>query len=184
MMNSAGTAVLRARNSAVLPWIVLGVGMLASYLLFSTVKDNIESSALERFDHQTIEAKRVIETRIQSYADVLYSVRALFDTDASVSRAEFHRFVESLNLKNRFPGIEVVNYAIHVPAEDKRRFEEGVRRDTSLEAGGYPRFAIKPPGERPEYHVLVYLEPMTDNEFALGLDLSQQPSIQLATLEN
>src|SRR2546425_4828548 len=177
MMNSAGTAAPRARNSAVLPWAVLGVGMLASYLLFSTIKDNIESSALERFDHQTIEAKRVIETRIQSYADVLYSVKALFDTDASVSRAEFHRFVESLNLKRRFPGIEVVNYAIHVPAEDKRRFEEAVRRDKSLEPGGYPRFAIKPPGERPEYHVLVYLEPMTDNEFAFGLDLAINPAI-------
>jgi len=177
MMNSAGTAAPRARNSAVSPWAVLGVGMLASYLLFSTTKDNIESSALERFDHQTIEAKRVIETRIQSYADVLYSVKALFDTDASVSRAEFHRFVESLNLKSRFPGIEVVNYAIHVPAEDKRRFEEAVRRDTSLEPGGYPSFAIKPPGERPEYHVLVYLEPMTDNEFAFGLDLAINPAI-------
>src|SRR6266850_2149452 len=177
MMNSTGTAALRTRNSAVLPWTVLGVGMLASYLLFSIIKDNIASSAVERFDHQTIEAKRVIETRIQSYSDVLYSMRALFDTNAPVSRVQFHRFVESLNLKNRFPGIEVVNYAIHVPAEDKRRFEEAVRRDTSLEPGGYPRFAIKPPGERPEYHVLVYLEPMTDNEFALGLDLSVNPAI-------
>src|SRR5712691_7934966 len=177
MMNSAGTAAPRARNGAVLPWAVLGVGMFASYLLFSTVKDNIESSALERFDHQTIEAKQVIETRIQSYADVLYSVRGLFDTDASVSRAEFHRFVGSLNLKNRFPGIEVVNFAIHVRPEDRRRFEEAVRRDTSLEPEGYPGFAIKPPGERPEYHVLVYLEPMTDNEFAFGLDLSVNPAI-------
>jgi len=102
-----------------LPWAVLGVGMLASYLLFSTIRDNVESSASERFDHQTIEAKRVIETHIQSYADVLYSVRALFDTHAPVSRAQFHGFVESLNLKNRFPGIEVVNYAIHVRPQDK-----------------------------------------------------------------
>src|SRR5256885_10592936 len=124
MMNFAGSAAPRARNSAILPWAVLGDGMLASYLLFSTIKDTIESSAVERFDHQTIEAKRVIETRIQSYADVLYSVRALFDTHGPVGRVQFHHFVESLNLKNRFPGIEVVNYAIHVPADEKRRFEE------------------------------------------------------------
>src|SRR5882762_11229230 len=149
MMNSAGTAAPRAHNSAVLPWAVLGGGMLASYLLFSTIKDNIENSAVERFEHQTIEAKSVIETRIQSYADVLHNVKALFDTHGPVNRVQFHRFVESLNLKNRFPGIEVVNYAIHVPAEGRRRFEEAVRRDTSLEPGGYPRFAIRPPGERP-----------------------------------
>jgi len=65
----------------------------------------------------------------------------------------------------------VVNYATNVRVEEKVRFEDAVRRDTSLEPGGYPNFAIKPAGERPDYHVLVYLEPMAGNEFAFGLDL-------------
>jgi len=53
----------------------------------------------------------------------------------------------------RFRGGELRNLCC---AEDKRSFSEAMRRDTSLK--GYPRFTIKPPGERSEYHVLVYVE--------------------------
>ena len=50
-----------------------------------------------------------------------------------------------------------------------------MRRDTSLDPRGYPQFVIKPPGERPEYFVIVYLEPMAGYEFAFGLDLGANP---------
>jgi len=170
-------AVFRyARSNTMLPWAVLGVGLLASFLLFTEIKENVEHAAVERFEHQTTEAKRVIETRILSYADVLYSVRAQFAVRAQVSLVDFQRFVQSLDLGNRFPGFEVVNYATYVRAEDQRRFLEGMRRDTSLEPRGHAPFVIKPPGERPEYHVLVYLEPMAGNEFALGLDVGANPA--------
>src|SRR6266705_3815070 len=168
-----GAAVWRPpRNTFILPASIFGMGVLLSLLLFAVVRGNIEDAAEGRFDHQATEAKRVVEARIQSYADVLFSVRSLFDANGSVSRLQFRRFVEGLDLEKRFPGIEVVNYAVPVGAEDKERFEEAVRRDASLERGGYPRFAIKPAGERPEYHVLVYLEPFAGNEFAFGLDIA------------
>ncbi len=52
-----------------------------------------------------------------------------------------------------------------------------MRHDTSLDHGGYPQFAIKPPGERPEYYVIVYLEPMIGYEFAFGLDIAANPAV-------
>lgn len=68
-----------------------------------------------------------------------------------------------------------MNYAAYVPAREKQRFEETVRRDTSLDPRGYPNFAIKPAGERGEYFVAVYLEPMAGFEFGFGLDLGANP---------
>jgi len=88
-----------------------------------------------------------------------------------VDRLRFHRFIESLDVKHRYPGFISLNYAANFPSRDKKRFEEAVRRDTSLDPQGYPKFAIKPPGERPEYYAIVYLEPMAGYEFAFGLDL-------------
>ena len=170
------TAVRYARSSAIAPWAVLGLGILGSFSLFAVIDDNVESAAEERFGHQTTEAKRVIETRIQSYANVLYSVRAQFAVDGKVGSAGFQRFVRSLDLDNRFPGFEVVNYAVHVRAEEKQRFVETMRHAKGPGAESYSSFAIRPPGNRPEYHVLAFLEPLAGNEFALGLDVAANPA--------
>jgi PAS domain S-box-containing protein len=72
--------------------------------------------------------------------------------------------------------MDSLNYAAYVTPQDKQAFEESVRRDTSLSPGGYPKFAIKPHGERSEYYVIVYLEPMAGFDFAFGLDIAANPS--------
>jgi len=161
-----------------LPWLVLAIGVPASLLLFTAVRDTVENVAQLRFERLASDARHVIQARIDSYGEILYGLAALFASQDSVSRVQFHRYVESLDLKNRFPGFDVVNYAVYVHGKDKQRFEEAVRRDTSLEPGGYPNFAIKPPGERPEYYVLVYVEPMAGFEFAFGLDTGVNPAIK------
>src|SRR6266513_535386 len=165
-----------AFRSAVLPWLVLAVGITASFFLFTVVRDSVENVARLRFEREAKDASSLIEGRLRSYGDVLYALRALYAGEGPVDRLRFHRFIASLDLEHRYPGFISLNYAAYVPAQDKKRFEETVRRDTSLNPRGYPEFAIKPPGERPEYYVMVYLEPLVDYEYALGLDISANPA--------
>ncbi|MBI4203487.1 MAG: CHASE domain-containing protein [Betaproteobacteria bacterium] len=162
-------------DSAVIPWLVLAIGIPASFLLFVFVQNSVEHLARLRFERETNNANSIIVDRLRSYTDMLYALQALFASEGSVNRLRFHRFVESLDLKHRYPGFESLNYAPYVPAKDKKRFEEAVRGDTTLDPEGYPRFAIKPPGERSEYFVIVYLEPMAGYEFAFGLDIGANP---------
>jgi signal transduction histidine kinase len=177
-MTAATDKVLgRAYYWSALPWLLLAIGIPSSYLLSAVVRDSVEDVARLRFERNASDIKHVIEARVHSYADILHGMAALFTSQNSVSRLQFHRFVGSLDLQHRYPGFDVVNYAMHVPAGDRERFEEAVRRDTSLEPQGYPGFAIKPPGERPEYFVLVYVEPMAGFEFAFGLDIGANPDV-------
>jgi len=166
----------RVRRSKLLPWLVLAVGIPASLMLFTIVRDTVDNVAQLRFDRQAGDAKSIIEYRIQFYVDVLHGLKALVASQGP-SRLQFHNYVQSLDLPRRYPGFDVVNFMTYVPAKDKQRFEESVRRDTSLEPGGYPGFAIKPPGERPEYFVVIYIEPMAGNEFAFGLDVGVNPNV-------
>ncbi len=161
---------------ALLPWSVLAIGIPASILLFGIVHDSVEHVARLRFEREANDANGIIEGRLRSYADVMYALRALFQSDTRVDRMRFHRYVESLDLEHRYPGFDSLNYAAYVLAKDKKVFEDSVRRDTSLDARGYPGFAVKPPGERPEYFVVVYLEPMEGYEFAFGLDIAANPA--------
>jgi signal transduction histidine kinase/CHASE1-domain containing sensor protein len=175
-MNMAmGQASTRARRWNLLPWLILLIGIAASAMVFTVVRQAIEDVARLRFERQARDAVAVIDERIQFYSDILYGLRALFASQGPVNRLQFHRFVQSLDLKQRFPGFDVVNYAVYVRPEDKHRFEESVRNDKSLDPRGYPEFRIKPPGNRPGYYVLAYVEPMTGFEFAFGRDLGANP---------
>ncbi len=160
-----------AFHSTLLPWLVLALGIPASFFLFKFLQDSVENVARLRFEREAKDANSIIEGRLRAYGDVLYALRAVFASEDPVDRLRFHRFIESLDVKHRYPGFISLNYAAYFPARDKKRFEEAVRRDTSLDPQGYPKFAIKPPGERPEYYAIVYLEPMAGYEFAFGLDL-------------
>lgn len=164
-----------ARRWTVLPWTVLVIGICASLILFTVMRDAVGDVAELRFERQAGDAMSIIEGRVNFYADILYGMKSLFASQGPISRIQFHRFVESLDLKQRYPGFDVVSYMVHVPGAEKQRFEETVRRDTSLDPQGYPHFTIKPPGERLEYYVLVYVEPMKGFEFAFGLDLGANP---------
>jgi PAS domain S-box-containing protein len=155
----------------------LGIGIPASIVLSVVVRDAVEGVARLRFERQAGDTHAIIENRLDPYAGILYGLRALFASERPVSRVQFHRYVESLDLKHQYPGFDAINYAVHVTENDKRRFEEAVRRDTSLNPRGYPEFAVKPPGERPEYFVIIYLEPMVPfDKFAFGLDVGANPA--------
>jgi diguanylate cyclase (GGDEF)-like protein len=106
---------------------------------------------------------------------VLFALRGLFDSSDTVTRDEFHRFAQALSLGERYPGVANISFASRVPHARKLQFERAVRAETSPLVKGLPEFAIKPPGVRPEYAVLTYIEPMGKNLPAWGLDLNADP---------
>jgi signal transduction histidine kinase len=158
-----------------LPLLALSLGAVASLVLFLFVKDGLEKEAKLRFERQASDATHAITARIQSYTDVIYGLRALYSA-SPVTRTEFHRYVTGLELADRYPGYWTFNYAQYVPHEAKAEFVARVRKDTSLDPHGYPKFTIVPPGDRSDYYVLTYVEPMPGNEPFFGLDISNNPA--------
>jgi signal transduction histidine kinase/CheY-like chemotaxis protein len=159
-----------------LPLLALALGAVASLVLFLFVKDGLEKEAKLRFERQASDARHAIAARIQSYADVIYGLRSLYESSYPVTRAEFHRYVAGLESAERYPAIWGFNFAEYVPHQNKAAFVARVRKDTSLDPHGYPQFTVIPPGDRPEYYVVTYMEPMAGNESTLGLDISRNPA--------
>ena len=164
------------RGRTFIPSLALVVGIAVSTVLFFVIKANIESEGKLRFERQASDAQHVIAARIHSYADVMYGLSALYSASYPVSRAEFNHYVTGLDLERRYPGFWTFNYAEYVPHEAKAKFLARVRKDTTLDARGYPKFEVKPAGDRSEYYVLTYVEPMAGNESVFGLDISANPA--------
>lgn len=148
------------------------LGVVISFVLYLLVAEMVEEKNRAQFDYQTNNTQLAIQARIRSYIDVLRGTRALFYTGDHISREQFRSYIEKLNLDQSFPGIRSLNFAQHVSAYEKKAFESFVRTDTSLDPQGYPEFTIKPAGERSEYHVLTYLEPLESNLESFGFDMA------------
>ncbi len=179
-MRQSGLAKIYGHPSAA--WLVLAAGVLLSAAAALLEARQLEREARKNFESAVSDAKAAVETRVNDYADVLRGVGGLFAATETVSRAEFASYLRNPDLGNRYPGIQVIHYSRRIMAAERPEFEARVRGDTSVDPRGYPGFAIRPAGNRPEYVVATYVEPMAGNERALGLDLGGDP-VRLAALE-
>ena len=161
---------------------VLVAGALIAALAALLVARQGEREERLKFDVAVNDAQAAIKTRIHDYADVLRGVRGLFTAMGDVRRDQFRRYINSLDLENRFPGIQVIHFSRWISEAERPAFESAIRGDRSLEPRGHPDFRIRPSGIRPEYVIAQYVEPMAGNERALGLDLAGDP-VRLAALE-
>src|SRR5712691_7037127 len=158
-----------------LRWAVLAASLAFSAASTYYFGIQVRQEAHSRFGTVALGVANDVQSRIRAYGDVLYAIRGLFDSSDEVTRDEFHQFAQALSLGERYPGATNISFAPRVPHAKKLEFERAVRAERSPLVKGLPEFAIKPPGERPEYVVLTYIEPMGKNVAAWGLDLNADP---------
>ena len=163
-------------------YVVLSAGLFLSVATAFLLEKQVQHEARLKFEGTVSDWPDAIEARIRAYADILLGIRGMFIAADSVSRTEFQSYIDSLDLNRRYPGVQVIHYGHRIAASERPMLEAAVRSDRSVDPAGYPNFSIKPPGERPEYVVVIYVEPMAGNEAALGLDLGGDP-VRLAALD-
>ncbi len=153
------------------------MGVAGSLVLCLLVEQTITNRSRAEFDYHVDNAQISIQNRVRSYVDVLRSSAALFYTADRISREQFHNYVTELDLQQTFPGITNLNFAQLVTPEEKAAFEASVRSDRSLDSRGYPNFTVRPAGERREYHVLTFVEPLETNRVSFGWDIASNAAV-------
>jgi diguanylate cyclase (GGDEF)-like protein/PAS domain S-box-containing protein len=156
-------------------WLVLAAGLVFSAIAWRITESQVERAAQGKFSAIVADSRTTLQAQLRSYYDVMYGLQGLFLVTPHVTRDAFGRYVANLGLTHRSAGIRAISYGQHVPAAAKSEFMSRVRGDVSLGPARFSKFDVKPPGDRPEYVVLVYTEPLEGNEVALGLDLIADP---------
>ncbi len=171
MLKSANNSKA-ARSSRLIFWgvgIALAAGM--GTILYGAATRTVDDDAAQRFENIARSTQYSISARIKSYADLTRGLAALFQTSDNISRAQFHQYVSSLDIPRHFPAIEALTWAPRITDARRDQYVAGVR------AEGYPQFDITPPGRRPSYEVLTYLEPSAIMQQRHGVDIAAMPSI-------
>ncbi len=157
------------------PLGVLSICLAITYLVWDIARRNAANELQFQFDTEVREVHSRIDERLNDYRNILYGAGGLFAASRSVSRQEFHAYVQSLEIEQSFPGIQGVGFAMLIPSKDKSRITASIRRE------GFPKFSIRPEGERDPYTAIIYLEPFDwRNQRAFGYDMYSEPIRQAA----
>ncbi|MES2150585.1 MAG: CHASE domain-containing protein [Pseudomonadota bacterium] len=164
-------------------YIAFIVGICLTAWTCVLVSDVQQAQLRSDFQRDTGKLASDTNVRLQTYFDMLLSLKGMFAVKPDAGRADFARFVRALNLTERYPGFQAIQFVRYVPAERLAAYALAVRRDDTLVAGGYPGFAVHPPVQRADHYIVEFNEPMSGNENAFGLDLAALPPHLAAVAE-
>jgi signal transduction histidine kinase/CheY-like chemotaxis protein len=181
----AGVCVKKQRPFATLrrrllhrsvPYALFAIGCglsiaASSYLSWSSAAtEELQDGARFLTDAQQIH--RQIQSGLNSYLEVVRVGAVLLSADNEISGPEFRRFVDGLELKERYPAMEGIGFAQCVRRADLGR----VLRTLALEGN---RIRVWPRTNGPESCPVVFLEPAETRTRAVrGFDLVSEPLLQ------
>jgi len=141
---------------------------LTTWSALSSQKD-IEDKKAQVLTRNIQEKKLNIESRLNSYENILRASKGLFGASDKVTRAEWKQFIGSFEIDKRYVGIQAVGYAEAIKKPDLQSHIQSVRQTDLKDYNVYPA------GDRPLYVSLLYSEstnpdkdPRKNN---IGLDL-------------
>jgi PAS domain S-box-containing protein len=175
-LRSSGTKDTAERHAMYAPWVVIALGTLLSFSLFSLLQENHKVSMRNAFESAVANHSEAIQAGVNSYLESLYHIRSGFNASSFVDRDEFRLLVER-DLQHS-PGLTALEWLPLVPGDKRERMEA----DAQEQLGGTYFFADKnnqgglhraPRRER--YFPVLYAEPLELNRPVLGYDPGGDP---------
>lgn len=150
-------------------WAVLAICCLATFIGWSVSRSQSTDREFDRFQIRVRQITTEIHSRIHDYENALFAARAFLSATPSVNRRNWQAFVKRLDIPRAYPGIDGIGYIAVVPVAGLPDFLAAQRAD------GAPGFSILPEGERPDYFLITYTEPIEWNQPAIGFDIGSDP---------
>jgi two-component sensor histidine kinase len=165
----------RGRRAA-LTWPT-AVALLLAVLLYVYISEREQLRIRAEFERASDTLGRDFTTAVRRHLEAVAALQDLYTSVGPLDRASFASFATPL--LSRHPGVQALEWCPVVPAAQRSRLEQAVRRE------GYPAFSITERGQdgrmipaapRPLYVPVLFMEPYGGNETALGFDLTSLPS--------
>jgi PAS domain S-box-containing protein len=181
LLSPGNRSKLTWRNATIgrLPLAALLLLLLPLGLTFFAWKATTEidyQRGQAKFEALTVESDKALQDRIGSYGNALLGAAGFLQASSNVSRQQWRTYVDTLHVRENFPGITGIGWVQPVQDGDLPQFLRAVRAD------GAPDFTIHPQLNSGPDYVITLMAPESDNRAAIGLNLAFE-SERLATAE-
>ncbi len=152
-----------------LPILIFFIGLAFSLQQYYAARAQAQETLQARFTIAFNEVTLHIVEKIEAYEQMLRATQGLFYASDEISRQEFRKFADELDLDVFYPGILGLGYVPLIKPEDKARHIAKIRQS------GFPEYDIHPAGERDFYTSILYLEPFSERNLrAFGFDMASE----------
>ncbi|MGQ7845541.1 CHASE domain-containing protein [Granulosicoccus sp. 3-233] len=157
-------------------WFILCLSLVITVFAWQTSESALIKRDQIRFEHEAERAIVQIRERLGHYEDALLSgVAAMQSHGGEMSREQWRRYSEFLNLNERYPGISGIGVIHYVETADLPDYLARVRQSA-------PDFRIFPEHAYDLSLPITYIEPEEKNRSALGLDVAFETNRRTAAL--
>jgi len=170
---------VRKRSPWLAPALVFGLALAITAVLLLSVTRTIEQRDQAAFEAEATRTADAMRERVDTTITLLHGVSGLFAASRNeVSKAEFAAYIAQLGLRDRYPGILGIGYTMRLQPTEVPALEDRMRT-----RGGEPGFRVWPKDPRPEYHSILFLQPLGErNRAAIGYDMATNP-VRKAAME-
>ncbi len=159
-----------------LPLLVLLAGWALSGWIFVLLQRDGQRRQEEFFGERVAEAQAAIRVRMTAYVDALRGGTSFFAASKSVDRDEWRVYAESLQLRNRYPGINGLGVILAVPADrvDDWLTQTRAAGETNPNVQPFPGTADGPTDD--VKYLITHVEGNVPDRAPIGRNIATDPS--------
>ncbi|GAA0812398.1 CHASE domain-containing protein [Colwellia asteriadis] len=147
-------------------WLVLSASLLLTLIAWKVSDNQIQEKRLELFKVETKQLLDQISERMSYYEVALKAGAATIkNIPENELITDWKTFSEQLNLTETYPGINGIGVIYYLPQSKVEHFIAQQRIDRA-------HFNIHPQHTKQEYWPITHIEPLQDNDKAVGLDIT------------
>ena len=146
--------------------------LLAGLTLFFWQEARERADLRQRFafDQAAQESLRMLKERLFRYEEALLAgVAAMEISDERLGASDWADFADLLDLPGRYPGVNGIGVIYHLPRSNADVFLQEQRQER-------PEFRIHPETTLPDLYPITFIEPVSANREAIGLDMGFETS--------
>lgn len=156
----------RAGSMHAIHWLIVLLSIVLTISAWAISKNQLNQKIEAQFSRETDQVISLVKERMALYENVLWSSAALMDVHGGyIDTQQWSLFSQKLDIGNTYPGINGIGVIFNIKTVDLDLF---LARQRIIR----PDYSIHPAHKETEYWPITYVEPLADNQKAVGLDMA------------